>query len=253
MAGRLGETVRPDSQPRGAPVRELALLPVLAAGLLDGINPCAFTTLIFLISALAVAGRGRREVLIIGLFFALSVFTSYYVIGLGAFSALRAASVFPAIATGLKWLLFAVLVGFAGLSVYDFFMIRRGETSRVLLQLPNALKRRIHTSIKARSRSAALLASALVMGFLVSVFELACTGQVYFPTIAYMVRSQASGYFYLLLYNVGFIVPLLVVFVLSFFGLNSRALTRFMQSSMGGVKLGLAVLFLGLAVLTLVT
>ena len=44
----------------------LAVLPVLAGGLLDGINPCAFTTLIFLLSALALAGRGRREVLAIG-------------------------------------------------------------------------------------------------------------------------------------------------------------------------------------------
>mgnify|MGYP001103426710 CR=1 FL=1 len=33
----------------------LTLLPVLAGGLLDGINPCAFTTLIFLLSALALA------------------------------------------------------------------------------------------------------------------------------------------------------------------------------------------------------
>ncbi len=33
----------------------IALLPVLAGGLLDGINPCAFTTLIFLLASLALA------------------------------------------------------------------------------------------------------------------------------------------------------------------------------------------------------
>lgn len=53
------------STPRGVASR-LTLLPVLAAGLLDGVNPCAFTTLIFLISALAVAGRSRTQVLQIG-------------------------------------------------------------------------------------------------------------------------------------------------------------------------------------------
>ncbi|HYW83304.1 MAG TPA: DUF1573 domain-containing protein, partial [Spirochaetia bacterium] len=36
----------------------LAVLPVVAAGLLDGLNPCAFTTLIFLLASLALAGRG---------------------------------------------------------------------------------------------------------------------------------------------------------------------------------------------------
>ncbi len=48
----------------GAPVVEtavpaaaLSVLPVLAGGLLDGVNPCAFTTLIFLLASLALAGR----------------------------------------------------------------------------------------------------------------------------------------------------------------------------------------------------
>jgi cytochrome c biogenesis protein CcdA len=89
----------------------------------------------------------------------------------------------------------------------------------------------------------------------VSVFELACTGQVYFPTIAYMVRmgSSSRGYLYLLLYNLGFILPLLAVFVLSYFGLSSKRLGTFMQKSMGGVKLGLAALFVALAVVTILT
>jgi cytochrome c biogenesis protein CcdA len=253
-AGSAQGQERAGSASQAPVVRELRLLPVVAAGLLDGVNPCAFTTLVFLISALAVAGRGRREVLIIGGCFTASVFASYFAIGLGAFGALRVASGFPIVALVLKWVLFAVLVVFAGLSVYDYTVIRRGDPTRILLQLPTALKQRIHTSIRAGARSAAMTASAVVMGILVSVFELACTGQVYFPTIAYLVRARAgaTSYLYLLLYNLGFIAPLAVVFVLTFFGLTSARLGQVMRKSMGGVKLALAALFLALAALTVV-
>jgi cytochrome c biogenesis protein CcdA len=90
---------------------------------------------------------------------------------------------------------------------------------------------------------------------LVSLFELACTGQVYFPVIVHLVRTerQVSSFAYLLLYNLGFIVPLLVVFGLTYFGVQSAKITAFFQRSMGGVKIALAGLFVVLAVLTVVT
>lgn len=242
-----------DSSGRGRVLADLAVIPVAAAGLLDGINPCAFTTLIFLMSALAVAGRRRREVLILGLFYTASVFMTYYLIGLGFLGAIRYAQSFFLVATIIRWTLVTVLATFAALSFYDFLLIRGGNTSKIVLQLPGTMKRRIHETIKSRSRSAALVGSAMVLGFLVSVFELACTGQVYLPTIVYTVRSGQAlrGYMYLLIYNLGFVVPLLVVFALSFAGLSLKSLTAIFQKRMGSVKLALAALFAALAVLTI--
>lgn len=233
----------------------LAALPVLAAGLLDGINPCAFATLLFLLSALAVAGKERRDVLLIGLLFALSVFASYFLIGIGFFQAVRRASSFAVVAAVIKWLLFATLVAFAALSLYDFLLIRRGQTGKIVLQLPMSFKRRIHDAVRVRVRSIAIAGGTLVLGFLVSVFELACTGQVYLPTIVYLVRTEGrlGGYLYLGLYNLGFIAPLLAVFGLSFAGLTSQKLTGLFRRSVGAVKLGLALLFVALAVLTVLT
>lgn len=96
-----------------------------------------------------------------------------------------------------------------------------------------------------RCRSAALVASSLVSGFLISIFELACTGQVYFPTIAYMVQSgnRSLGYLLLGVYNFGFIVPLLAVFFLAYAGVGSERITKAFQKNIGAVKLGLADLF----------
>jgi cytochrome c biogenesis protein CcdA len=232
----------------------LALLPVLAAGLIDGINPCAFTTLIFLLASLALAGRGRREVLLIGAIFSAAVFLTYFLIGLGFFAALRAASAVPVISTVLRWVLVAVLAVFAGLSVYDYTRIRAGRPTEILLQLPTVLKKRIHSSIRTRVRTAALAGSSLVLGFLVSIFEFACTGQVYLPTLAYLVRvdRRLSAVLLLALYNLCFILPLLAVFAGSYLGVSSARITAAFQTHMGKVKLGLAVVFAGLAVFTLV-
>lgn len=248
----------------GPAAAKLAILPVLAAGLVDGINPCAFTTLIFLLASLALAGKGRREVLVIGALFSLSVFLTYLGVGLGLFAALRAASAVSLISVALRWLVFAVLVVFALLSVYDYAKIRAGKSSEMLLQLPDSFKLRIHASIRSRARdeqkrtsrrTVALAGSSLAMGFLVSIFEFACTGQVYLPLLAYLARSQkrADALGLLLAYNLCFIAPLLVVFAASYLGVSSKRITTLFQRHMGKVKLALALAFVALAVLTILT
>jgi hypothetical protein len=232
----------------------LALVPVLAGGLLDGINPCAFTTLIFLLASLALAGRSRREVLLLGAAFTLAVFATYFAVGLGLLAALRAAVAFPVVSRVLRWLLVAVLAVFAVLSARDAALAARGRASEMTLQLPGVLKRRIHASIRTGVRSAALAASALGLGFLVSVFEFACTGQVYLPTLAYLARLRdARAVPLLAAYNLGFIVPLVAVFAASWIGVTSRGLGAFFQRHLVAVKVGLAVFFAALAALTLAT
>jgi cytochrome c biogenesis protein CcdA len=192
-------------------------------------------------------------VLLIGALFSLAVFLTYLAVGLGFFAALRAAAAFPVVSAALRWVLVAVLVGFAGLSIYDFARIRSGRPTEILLQLPRGLKRRIHQSIRTRTRSAALAGSSLALGFFVSVFEFACTGQVYLPTLAYLVRLRREPVALLLLalYNLAFILPLLAVFAASWLGVGSPRITAFFQRRMGAVKLGLGLFFLALAAFTL--
>ena len=232
----------------------LSLPAVIAAGLLDGVNPCAFTTLIFLLSALSVAGRSRRETLIIGLFFTITVFVTYYLIGLGFFKLIRIADSFSLVSSIIRWLLFAVLIIFAGLSFYDYGKIRAGRSREIILQLPDSVKRRMHSSIRSYSKSAALAGSSIIMGFLISIFELGCTGQIYFPTITYIIQTDgaASGFLILGLYNLAFILPLAAVFVVVYFGITSKKITAMFQANLGVVKILTGLLFLSFAVLMLI-
>ena len=73
---------------------------VFLAGLLDGVNPCAFSAMVFLISALALAGRSKRTMLAIGLSYACGVFITYSLIGAGLLGGLRRFAVSPGIRRG---------------------------------------------------------------------------------------------------------------------------------------------------------
>jgi hypothetical protein len=134
----------------------------------------------------------------------------------------------------------------AVLSLWDYFRIRQGRMNEMTLQLPKLLKKRIHETIRTHSRMRGYVAAAFIAGVLVSAFELACTGQVYLPTIVFMVgleTTRLSAIFNLLLYNLMFVLPLAAVFIVTYLGTSSQRLTAVFQSNAGAVKLLTASLF----------
>ncbi len=227
-----------------------SLLPVLAAGLLDGVNPCAFSTVVFLISSLALAGARGRRLAGIGLAFCAGVFAAYFAVGLGAFAALRSGLIGVGISRFLRWTLAALLCLGAGASLLDARRAARGRSADMLLQLPLSAKRRIHDLVRGYRNGPAAAAGAFLLGSAVSVLELGCTGQVYLPTLVYLSRSRGalSDYALLAAYNLAFIAPLLAVFVLASRGLASRAIGAFFTRRLWTVKAATAALFLVLAV-----
>ena len=135
----------------------------------------------------------------------------------------------------------------------------------MLLQLPQAVKNRIHKVIgleyrvdrpkKVSGRHILGLASgAVITGFSVSILEAICTGQMYLPTIAFVLKSshlKLQAFAYLLLYNTMFILPLLAVFVFALAGATSEDFGRFIKRHMLLVKLLMAALFFGLGMFLL--
>lgn len=92
-----------------------------------------------------------------------------------------------------------------------------------------------------------ILIGSLILGFIVSLFMLVCTGQVYFPIIGYMVRTSnkmVKGISLLLLYDLAFILPLTTVFILTYFGVSSEKAGLFFKKHVPEVKLIFFFLFL---------
>lgn len=229
--------------------QRFGLATVLVAGLLDGVNPCAFATIIFLLSYLAHLGRGRREVLYAGVCFAAGIFVPYFLLGAGLLSLSDLMRDLPAVRRGVTEALAFLALIFALLSFADYSHAKAGRTEKMVLKLPRVLQRRIHGTVRESARAGVLL-GAMGAGAIVAVLEAACTGQIYLPTIAFVagvstLRSKALTY--LALYNLAFLAPLVGIVVATYFGLSSRAAAAYAERQVPQVKLLIGLLFLLLA------
>ena len=129
--------------------KNMGWLAVVAAGLIDGINPCAFATLIFFVSYLTLSGREGKEVLLVGGGFTLGVFLAYLAVGLGLYQILDLVGgtldIISKVVYGLTGVFCLVL---AVLSFIDYRKAKQGGTSDMMLKLPEPLRKRINATIR---------------------------------------------------------------------------------------------------------
>ena len=230
--------------------KTFSVLTVIGAGLLDGINPCAFATLIFFISYLIMRSKSRRDILFVGLAFALGVFIAYLAAGLGLYQLVSRATWFFALS---KWFYLAIGI-FAGmiavLSVRDAWHARHGDLGDMTLQLPERNKSMIHRLIRDQARTGFVATSAFLVAFPVSLFEFMCTGQTYLPTIV-LIFSQSvlkqRAALLLVIYNLLFVLPLVLITVIAELGVTSDHLVTWLKRNAAPVKAATAMLFVALA------
>jgi len=238
---------------------------IIGAGLIDGINPCAFTVMVFFISFLSLHGYRKKELIITGFAFITAVFLTYLVIGLGLFNFLYRLKIFLHLARMVNFAIGIFCIVLGVFALYDFFEFKKsGRTEGLVLQLPGPVKTQIQRIIglfyrrtqKINQESAAvpaerLLFGTLIAGFLVSLLEAVCTGQVYLPTIVFVLKTtrlklEALGY--LLLYNLMFIIPLFIIFIFALLGATSAQFARFLNKNLLAIKMLMAVLFFSLGI-----
>lgn len=239
---------------------------IISSGLIDGLNPCAFTVLVFFISFLTFVGYTKKKMFMIGVSFILTVFITYILIGFGLFEFIRKLESFFFVSQWVSVLVSILAILLGVISLYDFFIYKKTKDfERIKLKLPVFVKEKIHDTIykktdirrhKILTKDLRLLLSSVSCGFIVSLLESICTGQIYLPTIVYILkispyRLQAFGY--LLLYNLMFIFPLLFIFYLGLRGLDSKGFTNFARKNLGKVKLITAFIFflLGVAIIVI--
>ncbi len=222
----------------------------MGAGLIDGLNPCAFATLIFFISYLTFTGREGKEVLLSGFAFTLGVFLTYLGVGIGFLKFLATLPFLDAISQWIYGATALLCIVLAIGSIYDWWQARRGKADDMRLKLPTKLRKRINKAIRERAGMQAFIPMTFLTGVVISIIELACTGQVYLPTIVFVLgipELQTQAFLYLLLYNLMFILPLVLVFVMVYYGTTSEELGLFIHRQMATIKLLTAGLFILLA------
>lgn len=227
---------------------KITLPTVVIAGIVDGINPCAFTVLLLFITALLASLKAgeqnitavRARLVGMGSIYIGTIFLTYLALGVGL---LKAADFFTRQhAPARIGALVAILIGLW--MVKDYFLPDWG----LRLQAPGKIG-----DIARQAARKATVPALVVGGFLIGLCTVPCSGAVYLGVLSLLALQPTAmlGYAYLLLYNVVFIIPLVIILVLAaarptlgrlaHWNLHHKEWVRLVLGS-GVVAMGLAIL-----------
>jgi cytochrome c biogenesis protein CcdA len=180
------------------------------SGFLDGINPCAFSVMIFMITlfftreyAAKPSRKNEYTVLLFGFTYIMAVYLTYLAIGLTLRKIIDIIP-FPHLASQIG----AIVLIIAGIiKLKDHFRPNIG----ISLKLSKFARVKIATS------KASTLPVTFAMGVLVAIFEFPCTGGIYVAILSTLATRTTflKGVLYLLIYNFAFIFPLIVILIIS--------------------------------------
>lgn len=181
------------------------LLPLVAvAALIDSVNPCAFSILLLTVAFLLSIGKLRSNVLQIGAAYIVGLFFVYLLIGLGLLQTLHLFDTPHFMANvGAGLLVLLGLINVANEYVPAF---------PVKLAIPQSAHHKMATLMQRAS-----IPTAVALGGLVGICEFPCTGGPYLMVVG-LLHDQATYYTgvgYLLLYNVIFVLPLVLILLVA--------------------------------------
>lgn len=209
---------------------------VFAAGLLAGFNPCILAILAFLASSMLAGTGHRRDILAMVVAFSLGMFVVYIIVGVGLFSILQGKST----AAMFRLVLAAILLVLGLMQLEDARRLQSGGTS---LFRTDWTKKYVHGVIASRK-----LSSYFLLGALFSLVRAPCVGGMYVAIIG-IISSQgyaSSGLIYLLIYNLGIALPVLILGGIIALGMSPEQMDQFRQKHRVAIRLitGLTLLIL---------
>lgn len=216
---------------------------IISASLVDAINPCAFAVLLILLTTVLAQKGSRKRVIASGLAFSGAIFISYSLMGIGLYTALASAS-----STGLITTIVGVLAILLGLfNLKDFFWY--GKTPP--MEVPMSWRPKM-ASIIERVTSPA---GAIVAGVLVSLFLLPCTSGPYIVVLGLLADNPMDLHllWYLFVYNLVFVLPMLLITFAVAFGLNVDTVARLREQHIDKLHLVAGLLLIGIGIFVLVT
>ncbi len=179
------------------------LLPtVIITGLVDSVNPCAFAVILLLLAFLFTIRESRQRILQLGLVYIGMIFLVYFAIGLGLLRAVRLSSDPHFIARAGSW----ILIGLGVINLIEYFFPR----FPIKLHMPMIAGQKTNELLKK-----ATVPATVGVGVLVGLCTFPCSGGVYVSIITLLNAKTTLGWGvgYLALYNVLFVLPLLVILV----------------------------------------
>ena len=222
----------------------LLIFTLIIAGM-DSFNPCAFFVLLFLLS-LMVHARSRSRMLLIGTSFVCISALVYFMFMAAWLNLFLMIGAMPAITTiaGLT----AVLIGL--LNTKDYFMFRQGPSLSIPETARPTLFHRMRQLLETNN-IATLLAGTCALAVAANSYELLCTAgfpMVYTRLLTLSNLGSIEYYAYLVLYNLVYALPLMIIVLIFSFTLGTYKLSeqqgRFLKLLSGLMMLGLGLILL---------
>ncbi len=183
----------------------------LTLGFLDGFNPCAMWVLMFLLGLLVYSGS-RRRILFIGMTFVMASGVVYFVF----MAAWLNLFLVVGLSSWITKLLAGVAIGMGAINLKDVVFFKRGVSLMIPESAKPTLYRRARAILHEQETWLAVMGT-VVLAVFVNVIELACT--VGLPALFTKILADrqvpaVEQYLYLALYNVVYVIPLLVIVAL---------------------------------------
>ena len=247
-----------DYQHNDIKVRDLSgyqVLGVLITGLINGLNPCSISMLLFFLSMLLVK---NINVLRLGLAFIAGKFVAYFLLGTLFFN-LFVQLDFLWILSFIKIAMLIIVLFLVVLNLQDYIAAKNEKYNKIRLQLPMSLRKYNHMWIKkiiTKGEGRLIIPLSFSLGVLISIGEFLCTGQIYLATIIYVLQKSkvfdVQAMIYFLLYDLAFIAPLLLLTILIHKGREVFDLTEFIREKMHIIKLINAIVFIIFGIIVLI-
>jgi len=184
---------------------------LLAAAAVDSINPCTLAILLILLSTLLIAGK-KEKILGAGIAFTSAIYISYFLMGLGIYSAVQA--------TGFLHIFYYIIIVIAlivgVLSIRGYFNYKPGFLAVEIPMKWRPKMKRLIGNVNS-------IPGAAFVGFFCSLFLLPCSSGPYFVILGLLAKTSTklAATPLLLLYNFIFILPMIIMTLLTYLGMTS--------------------------------
>lgn len=229
----------------------VGVLYILFSGFLDGFNPCAIAMLLLFVSLLGF-GQNRRALIGISLTFIGALFLSYFALGTVLFQFLQYLNL-ASFMNIVSWVMMIFGFFLFIINFWDFLAARQEKYGEIKNQLPKFVKKFnkqiigfFSNQINQGGKLVYVLTFAL--GVIISLTEFLCTGQIYLPVIVALIQFSDTlnllAIFYLILYNLAFVGPLIIIAVLTIRTQSVMGTSNKVRENLHWIKLLNAILFL---------
>lgn len=209
---------------------------VVGSAAIDSINPCAIGVLILMISVIMGGRKSVGRMLFLGGIYIFAIFLTYLLAGLGLLYFLAAIPLFVTEYISITVGSLIVILGLVEMK--DYFWYGRGFS----LGIPVYFAKKIHDLAKNTTVLGVVLLGAFVAGV-----ELPCTGAPYFAIITLLsLNFNFPAFLMLVLYNIVFVLPLVVILVMVALGVKLHVVKAWKQETRGLMRLAIGLLLIGL-------